>query len=353
MPYARTRTGPLAALDMVPVYRAQLEGCRLRAEETCLIITDTAYDPAAATACLRAALDLGAIAMVLTLPSDRPFPGAHLAGAFAGSDLVVLLTPLRAHYDPHLRAALDAGRRALMAVQPPHVLQRLTVDEAVVERTKVGAARLARAERLAITSRHGTELRMRVAGRPALAHYGVADEPGHFDFWGGAMVEIAPHEGSVEGTLVLARGAQVFHLGRFVDDPVRLTIEGGLVTAIEGGLDADLLRRYLDDHHDPNAYRVGHVAWGTDHRARWTAQLVQFPDAGAGNADAEGYLGSIQVELGCNDDQYFRGSIASAVHLGLCLLDADLVLDDETVIEAGRFVGSLATCQPGGSSAAT
>ncbi len=346
MPYARTRTGPLAAVDMIPVYRAQLEACRLHADETCLILTDTAYDPAAAAACLRAALDLGATAVVTTLPADRPFPGAYLAGAFASSDLVVLLTPLRAHYDHHLRAALDAGGRALMAVQPAHVLRRLPADDAVVARTKAGAARLARAETLRIRSRHGTDLRMRVGGRPALAHRGVADEPGHFDFWGGAMVEIAPHEGSVEGVLVLGRSDQVFHLGRFVDEPVRLRVERGLVTSIEGGLDADLLRRYLDDHRDPDAYRVGHVAWGTDHRARWTAQLVQFPDAGAGNADAEGYLGSVQVELGCNDDQYFRGSIRSDVHLGLCLLDADLSLDDESVIEAGRFVGSLATCQP-------
>ncbi len=348
MPYARTRTGPLAAVDMVPLYRSQLEACRLRPDETCLILTDTAYDPAAASACLRAALDLGATAVVTTLPTDQPFPGAYLAAAFRSSDLVVVLTPHRAHYDPHLRAALDAGGRALMAVQPPHVLRRLPADAAVIERTKAGAARLARAETLTITSPHGTDLRMRVAGRPALAHYGAADEPGHFDFWGGAMVEIAPLEGTVEGTLVLARGDQVFHLGRFVDDSVRLTVTGGHVAAIEGGLDATLLRRYLHDHRDPNAFRVGHVAWGTDHRARWTAQLVQFPDAGAGNADAEGYLGSVQVELGCNDDQYFRGTIRSAVHLGLCLLDASLALDDETVIEAGRFVGSLAGCQPRG-----
>lgn len=346
MPYARTHSGPYAATSLVPLYRRGLEASRLRAGEHCCILTDTAYDPTAAAACLAAALDLDATAMVVTLPAERPLPGAYLASTFAASDLVMVLTPLRAHYDPHLRAALDAGARALMAVQPIHVLQRLLPDAATIARTKAGAARLARAEVLRITSPHGTDLRMRVASRPALAHYGAADEPCRFDFWGGGMVEIAPIEGSVEGTLVLATGDQIFHLGRFIEAPVRLALEGGVVRAIEGGLDARLLERFLRDERDANAFRVGHVAWGTDQRARWTAQLVQFPEAGAGNADAEAYLGSVQVELGSNDDQYFRGSIASRVHLGLCLLEASVALDDELVIDRGRFVGSLAACQP-------
>jgi 2,5-dihydroxypyridine 5,6-dioxygenase len=153
------------------------------------------------------------------------------------------------------------------------------------------------------------------------------------------MVEIAPHEGSVDGTLVLTPGDHIFHLGRYVEHPVRLTIEQGRVVAMEGGLDARLLARYLDDLRDDDARAVGHIAWGTDHRARWTAQLVQFPEAGSGNADAEGYLGSVQVELGSNNDQYFRGTIDSAAHLGLAMLGASLALDGEPVIAEGVLLG--------------
>jgi 2,5-dihydroxypyridine 5,6-dioxygenase len=347
MPYARTRTGPYASVDLVPLFRHQLAASMLRSGERCLVLTDTAYDPAVSAACLSAALDLGATAVVTIVSAQRPLPADYLAGLFAASDLVVALTPHRVHYDPHLRAALDGGSRALMAVQPPHVLARLPADDAVTERTKRGAARLATADTMTITSPHGTELRLRVGGRPALAHYGVADESGHFDFWGAAMVEIAPHEGSAEGTLVLARGDQIFHLGRFVDDPVTLHVEAGRVVAIDGGLDATLLDRYLIDYGDANARAVGHVAWGTDGRARWLASMVQFPEAGAGNVDAEGYLGSVQVELGCNDDQFFRGTQQSRVHLGLCLLGASVALDGETVIDGGRLVGTLGEPEEG------
>ena len=182
---------------------------------------------------------------------------------------------------------------------------------------------------------------MTVSGRPELAHCGIAEEPGLFDFWGAAMVEIAPSEGTVEGSLVLGRGDQIFHLGRYVDDEVRIKFERGHVVAIEGGLDAVLLESHLASYQDPNAFRAGHVAWGTDHRASWTAPLVQFPEAGAGNADTEGFLGSVQVELGSNDDQFFRGTIRSDAHLGLCLRDATVALDGQPVIEEGRFTGPL------------
>jgi 2,5-dihydroxypyridine 5,6-dioxygenase len=339
MPYARTRTGPFAPIDLIPLFRHQLEGCRLQPGERCLVLTDSAHDPATSVACLRAALDLGAEALVVTIPADGGDPGAYLASLYRASQLIVVVTPTRVHYDPHLRSALDAGARALMAVQPNHVLERLRADPLVVERTRAGAARLARAQEVRITSAAGTDLTMRVGGRPALAHCGVADGPGQFDFWGGAMVEIAPHEGSAEGTLVLATGDHIFHLGRYIEQPLRLTIAHGRVVAIEGGLDAELLRRYLDDLHEDGARLVGHIAWGTDHRARWTAQLVQFPEVGSGNADAEGYLGSVQVQLGSNNDQYFCGSIDSAAHMGLAMLGASLALDGEPVIEAGVLRG--------------
>lgn len=341
MPYERRTTGPHAATELIDLYRRQLEASRLHRGESCLIVTDTAYDPTPSATCLGAALALDANPAILTLPFTRPFPGEALAATLAEADLIVGFTTHRLHYDPHLRAALDGGARALLAVQPQHVLQRLTADPDVVARTRRGAQRLARAETLSITSGRGTDLTMAVSGRPALAHCGVADEPGLFDFWGAGMVEVAPQEGTVEGTLVLGRGDQIFHLGRYIDDEVHIRFEKGRAVSIEGGLDAVLLESHLSGYDDPNAFMAGHVAWGTDHRASWTAPLVQFPEAGAGNADSEGFLGSVQVELGSNDDQFFRGTIRSAAHVGLCMLETSVALDREVVIDAGHLIGAV------------
>ena len=145
MPYARTTSGSHVAAELVGLYRHQLEACRVQAGESCLIITDTAYDPTPSAACLGAALSLDALPAMLTLPYAGPFPGAGLRATLAEADLIVGFTTHRIHYDPHLRAALDGGSRALLAVQPQHVLRRLTADPAVVARTRLGARRLAEA----------------------------------------------------------------------------------------------------------------------------------------------------------------------------------------------------------------
>jgi hypothetical protein len=77
------------------------------------------------------------------------------------------------------------------------------------------------------------------------------------------MVEIAPHE----GTPRLGRGDQIFHLGRYVDEAVRLNFKGGCTVAIGWGLDATLLGAHLSCYSDPTALLAGPIAWGTEHRA--------------------------------------------------------------------------------------
>jgi len=338
MPYGRLSTNPQLSVELVELFRHQLSMSRLRSGEECLIVTDTAFDPTYASACLGAALALGASAQVVTLPYAADELPRSFGATVGMSDLLVGMTTHPLHYRDDVREALDGGSRALLAVQPLHVARRLPADADVIARTKSGARRLAHARSVRIHSPHGTDLVMDTTDRPTLAHYGAADEPGHFDFWGGAMVETAQHEGTLQGTLVLNTGDVVFHLGRFVEHPVALTFDEGRLVDVEGGLDAFLLREHLASYDDPNAFMAGHIAWGTDHRALWTAPLIQFPEAGAGNADSEGYYGNVQVQIGSNDDRYFRGTNRSRAHLGLCMLDTSVDLDGETVIDTGTIV---------------
>ena len=83
---------------------------------------------------------------------------------------------------------------------------------------------------------------------------------------------------------------------------------------------------------------AGHTAWGTDHRALWSAQAIQFPEPGAGGSDTEAYYGNVQIEIGSNNDVNFKGKNATKAHLGLCLLNCNLYLDDQQIIDHGEFV---------------
>ena len=337
MAYARSYSHPAFAGDLATLFRHQLQACALSPGEVCVCITDTAWNPAYAAACMSAATAMEAEAFQTVFGWNRPPPGRALQAACEAADLIVYMTAHTLHYRAEIRQALDRGARVLCCMEPPHVLDRLRFDPAVRQRAMAGAARLDPAREIRITSPAGTDLVMQKAGRRALANYGAADVAGHLDFWGLGAVQAAQLEGTTEGRLVLDTGDCVFHLGRYVDTPVTLEFEHGRITGIYGGLDARLIRDELEAAGD-NALQAGHMAWGVDSRARWTQPITQTPDTGGGGADIESFLGAVQVQIGSNDDVCFGGKIRSRAHLGLCLRGASLSLDGQPAIDHGILV---------------
>lgn len=342
MAYARTYDGPGFATDLAALFRHQLTACALQPGELCVCITDTAWSPAYSSACMGAARALGAEAMQATFQWNTPPDARGLAALCDVADLIVYMTAHTLHYRPEVAAALDRGARVLCCMEPPNVLDRLRFDARVRARAIAGARLLEDATRLRITSAAGTDLTMDKTGRRGLAAYGAADVPGHLDFWGLGAVQAAQLEGSTNGTLVLDVGDSVFHLGRYIEAPVHIRFEAGRAVALEGGLDAKLIRDTLnaaeDSTGDGNAWSAGHMAWGVDPRAIWTQPIVQTPNTGGGGADIESFGGAIQVQLGSNDDVAFKGKNRSRAHLGLCLRGATLCLDGVQVVSDGSLI---------------
>lgn len=333
----RISTNPEASGELSALFAYQLTASRLQPGENCLVVTDTAFNPAYSNACLSAALSLAAEACKLVLPFSS-LPHRLLGASFEGADLIVYMTTHTLHYSEEMRTALQRGARALMAVQPLQAMHRLKWDDQVRLRSLNGATLLKKGNTIHISSKAGTDLTMEKGSRPCLANFGAADEPGRLDFWGGGMVQVAVLEGTARGKLVLDTGDCIFALGRYVDQPVTLTIKQGKIVNIEGGLDAFLLRRHLESFHEESAWRVGHIAWGTDHRAQWTACAAQTAEPGISAADIESFYGNIQVEIGSNNDVAFQGQNSSTNHLGMCMLQSSLALDGGRIIENGQFI---------------
>ena len=86
---------------------------------------------------------------------------------------------------------------------------------------------------------------MRVEGRTFLSD-AFPLGPGDFGNYPGGEVFTAPLEDSANGVLV-ADLTVPYTVEGLVDEPVRLTFEGGRVTAIEGGRAADLLRSLVEE----------------------------------------------------------------------------------------------------------
>ena len=337
MPYGQTRTSPTALVELIPVFKHQLEHSRLKPNERLVVVTDSTFDPHYAAACMGAAIELGADAFQVLIPSRSRWSDDVLRAAFRPADIIVYSTSHALHYSDAMREALANGKRALMAVVPPHVLERRIADAELVERTKAGARVFHEGSTVTIQSAAGTELEMDITGRPGVASYGAADEPGHLDFWGAGCFQVAVVEGSMDGRLVLDTGDLIFHFGRHVDRPVAITFREGRAVSFEGGVEATLIEQHLTAANDPNAFMAGHIACGTDPRAQWTAEIAQFPVAGGGGADAEAFYGNVQIEVGSNDDVMFRGNNRTSVHLGLCCLNCTMTVDQRVVLSDGEF----------------
>jgi len=338
MAYGVNYMNPAMIGEWMDVFKHQLSHCQLRRGETVLAITDTAFHSFYAAACMEAAAQMGAeVAQVTLLQNSVPSEDL-LDRLFSAVDLIVYSTTHTLHYSPAMRRALDRGARAMMAVVPYHILQRRCADSELIQRTKKGAALLDRADRIRIVSEAGTDLTMSKGSRPGFGTYGVADEPGHLDFWGGGFFQTSLIEGSIEGRLVLDVGDLVFHLGQYVERPVTLEFRKGRIVSIEGGVVGRMIDHLLSSIGEDNAWLAGHLAFGTDPKAQWAAEAYQFPVVGGGGADAESFYGNVQVEIGSNNDVMFRGNNVSKAHLGLCSLRCSVLLDDEPLLSDGMYV---------------
>jgi hypothetical protein len=100
-------------------------------------------------------------------------------------------------------------------------------------------------EMIRLRGRAGTDLTLRVGGRPWLTD-AFPLEPGGYANFPGGEVFVAPHADGADGILV-ADLTVPYTVEGLVDEPVRLAFERGRVRSIEGGRAADMLRKLVEE----------------------------------------------------------------------------------------------------------
>ncbi|WP_242124730.1 2,5-dihydroxypyridine 5,6-dioxygenase [Sphingobium sp. Sx8-8] len=249
------------------------------------------------------------------------------------SDLVLDLMLLL--FSPEQAEILDAGTRILLAVEPPEVLARMvpTMDER--DAVQAGARLIERSSVMRVTSASGTDLTCPLGQYPAVMEYGFVDEPGRWDHWPSGFVLTWPNEQATSGTIVIDRGDILLPQKSYVAAPITLTVERGYVTCIEGGLDADLLRDYMEGFDDPEGYAISHIGWGLQKRARWSTMGLYDKEQTIA-MDARAFAGNFLFSLGPNTE--VGGERNTACHIDIPLRHCTVALDDKLVVENGRLV---------------
>jgi len=174
-----------------------------------------------------------------------------------------------------------------------------------------------------------------------MTQWGYADEPGHFDHWGAGHIHTFPNEGSASGTVVFQPGdIVILPYCRYIADPVRLEVREGHVTRIEGGLDAKLMRDWLDDGKasdtDRDPYACSHLGWGMNPQARWYWMGLNGAEPERNRAAARVFPGNFLFSTGPNTQG--GGKRTTRGHYDVPMRDCTVMLDGRTVIERGKIV---------------
>ncbi len=340
--------------DLIDAWKQVLTLSRLKAGDVVTILTSDTTHPQTLRTALVAAGSLGARVNRLDLPpvngekahsrdslaylGTTPLTGNRAAiAALKESDLVLDLMTLL--FSPEQHEILESGTKILLAVEPPEVLARLVPTEA--DRARVGraAAQLEGAREMHVTSAAGTDLRCPLGQYPVIQEYGFVDQPGRWDHWPSGFILTWPNEAQAHGRIVLDRGDILLPQKCYVNEPITLMVKEGFVTAIEGGLDADLLKDYMAAFDDPEAYALSHIGWGLQKRARWSTLSLYDREATIG-MDARAFEGNFLFSMGPNNEA--GGDRVTACHIDIPMRNCTVSLDGRVVVESGRVIGNPA-----------
>ena len=258
--------------------------------------------------------------------------------ALRSSSIVVDCTVEGMLHAPELKEILSDGARLMMVSnEHPDVLERLVPDPKLEAKVKLGAKMLSNASLMRVHSKAGTDLMIDVTDTRGAGVWGYCDRPGAVAHWPGGLVLCFPKAQRVNGTLVMDAGDINLTFKRYLESPIRLNIVDDYVTDIEGsGLDAELLRSYIDAWGDAEAYAVSHVGWGMNPAARWDA-LAMYDKCDINGTEFRSFSGNFLYSTGANEVAK-RHTLG---HFDLPIRNCTIELDDNVVVRDGKLQGDL------------
>jgi 2,5-dihydroxypyridine 5,6-dioxygenase len=339
----------------IRAFAAQFERCGLRDGEKVAILSESQSRSSLVETARLAAQSLGGRVfdvVVPTPPSAHAVPirstgasraiGGHPAviAALRASDLVIDCTVEGLLHSPELGQILGAGARVLMiSNEHPEVLERLRWDDDLPRRVSLGHDWIRAASTMRVTSEHGTDLEVRLAGAVTAGSTGLTAGPGSIAHWPGGLVLAFPAAHSVNGTIVLAPGDMNLTFNRLVESAVTLRVVDDHIEEIGGdGVDAILFRSYLSAFGDRESYATSHVGWGMNQHARWdSAQLYDRRETWG--TEARAYAGNFLYSTGANE----TAGRFTAGHFDLPMRHCTVLLDDRIVVSSGVLDPALSS----------
>ena len=252
-------------------------------------------------------------------------PPANLHRAMVGSDEVIIIANLEwANRFAHVNAVRETceANGKIASIEPGMGEWGLTREdlELAAQRTKDAVAALAGKKEVHVTTARGTDFHVSIEGRSPLEltpYKARGQMMSPVPLW--TEVAFAAIEDFTHGTAVVDGVMLGIGLEGQVQEPITWTLEGGKCVKIEGGAEAERLRRAIDGVE--NATVIGEFAFGTSEKAPF------------GTPSEKGRVGTVHLALGDNHNAYPGGQNHCVLHLDGVFLNATLqIVDDGTYI---------------------
>jgi 2,5-dihydroxypyridine 5,6-dioxygenase len=330
--------------DYVQAAREIYASCALRPGEALTIYADTGREPEVVEAFLAAAQGMGADATALRVRARKPLvePPPPAVHAMVESDFVIDLATESWLYTPATTRILRGGARMLQILMPSENILRKSPRLQTAERALFVESLFEGESSVRIVSPDGSELRASFEGRAPAPQDGVVTEEGEWDSLGTAFVNVCPVEGSVEGQVSLNSTFYLAGGPSFIaSNPVVVTIRDGRISGIEGGVEADRFRGWLESYRDPNLGVIAHLGFGFDEASGPPPKPVEEKDW----VGWEAMYGGVIVAFGANtiDVEFRRGKGAvggknvAASHADCTVLGGDFYVGATKVLKRGGF----------------
>lgn len=256
---------------------------------------------------------------------DGAEPPPPVAAAMLKADVVLGATSFSITHTQARKAASENGARiATLPGITEDIMQRtLDADYHAVAIRSEKFARILTAGKVAhIATPAGTELTLSIDGRQGVPDTGIFHKPGDVGNLPAGEAYVAPVEGTATGIIVID-GA--FSGIGVLEAPIRLTVEHGYVTNIEGGSETAKLENMLAEYGKP-ARNIAELGVGTNDRAVLSGRVIED----------EKVMGTVHLALG--DNFGFGGQTQVPVHLDAILLHPTLTIDGQIVIKDGKHL---------------
>lgn len=297
-----------------------------------LIITDTSEDVTLAEACLAAGIRAGADTQLVVKPratERRPQKlGPILSEAILASKLILVFCSGIGR-DPAMMEARRRGTRTLSTgvkgIEEYVIRAVLDIDvEAMIRNSELVKNLWEESKEGRVTTPQGTDVSFQLRPRIASVGDGALSKDGEDDFFPGAQVNIAVVEDTFNGTIVVDASDGLQGL---VHNPYTLKVEKGVITAIEGGSEAEVVKRWLESCNDEKVYRHSHMSIGMNPQAGISGNLIED----------ERKLGALDFGWGFQYPNLGGTTGYSPYHWDIMLAAPSIYLDGKPMSEDGKL----------------